>query len=77
MRDDILMQLVDKATSDPGFRAKALADLDGALSEAGFDLTDEELAAVREFQARTQGKSDAEIDEALAGGARRQFPPGT
>jgi hypothetical protein len=77
MRDDVLMQLVDKATSDPAFRAKALVDLDAALSEAGFDLTDEELSAVREFHSRTNGMSEAEVEALLSDGARRQFPGGT
>ena len=74
MHDDVLMQLADKAVADPAFRKKALTDLDGALAEAGFELTDEELAAVREFHAQTAGKSDAEVDALLAdGAARRQF----
>ena len=74
MRDDVSINLVDEATSDPEFRNGMRRDQERTLRAYGYDLTPEELAAVEEFQASTAGMSDAEIDEMLAGGAsRRQF----
>ena len=75
MRDEVLIQLVDKAMTDPQFRDRALEDLDAALSEHGFELEEDELAAVREFHAEVAGKSPEEVDGILkeaASGNRRQ-----
>ncbi len=38
MRDDVLTRLVDLAAADAAFRARARADLDATLAEAGFQL---------------------------------------
>ena len=74
MRDEILMSLVDRATSDAAFRAQAQNDLEGALKQHGYDLNTEELAAVKAFHTQTMGKSDQEINRMLAGNAQqRQF----
>ena len=67
IRDEVLMDLVDLARTDPGFRRKARADLEEALNEYGYELTGDELAAVKEFHRRTQGMSDEELDLTLAG----------
>jgi hypothetical protein len=74
MSDDALMALVDRAISDPDFRARALADLDGTLAQEGIELNSEELEAVRDFQTRAQGLSDNELDDLLAT-SRRQGGP--
>jgi hypothetical protein len=69
IRDEVLVDLVDRARTDPEFKRKARINLDGALSEYGYELTREELAAAKEFHRRTQGMSDAELNRALAGPA--------
>jgi hypothetical protein len=69
IRDEVLVDLVDRARTDPEFKRKARIDLDGTLSEYGYELTREELAAAKEFHRRTQGMSDAELNRALAGPA--------
>lgn len=66
IRDEVLVDLVDRARTDPEFKRKARMDLDGTLSEYGYELTREELAAAKEFHRRTQGMSDAELNRALA-----------
>ena len=69
IRDEVLMDLVDRARTDPAFKRKARVDLEGTLSEYGYKLSREELAAAKEFHRRTQGMSDAELNRALAGPA--------
>ena len=69
IRDEVLVDLVDRTRTDPEFKRKARVDLDGTLSEYGYELTREELAAAKEFHRRTQGMSDAELNRALAGPA--------
>jgi hypothetical protein len=66
IRDEVLMNLVNQARTDPEFRRKARADLEGTLNEYGYELTEEELAPTREFHRRTQGMSDTELNRALA-----------
>ena len=72
MRDEVLMELVDKAVDDEEFRTKARQDPEGTLRDYGFDLTDEELQAVKDFQRETEGLSDADLTEAIAGGSGRR-----
>ena len=69
IRDEVLMDLVDLARTDPGFKRKARADLEGTLNEYGFELAGDELAAVKEFHRRTRGMSDEEFNLMLAGSA--------
>ncbi len=69
IRDEVLMDLVDLARTDPEFKRKARADLEGALHEYGYELTGDELAAVMEFHRRTRGMSDEELNRTLAGPA--------
>ena len=76
MRDEVLMELVDRAMNDPEFKKKARADLQGALGEYGYELTPEEYEAVKGFQEQTAGMGEEEVDRALAGnasGGTRQF----
>ncbi len=74
MRDRILIQLVDKAISDPEFRANARKDVEGVLRAYGYELNSDELAAVKAFQAETADLSDGELDAVLVGNSqRRQF----
>jgi Ribosomally synthesized peptide prototyped by Frankia Franean1_4349. len=72
MRDEVLMDLVDRALSDEEFRSRAKDDPEGTLAAYGYELTDEELGAVKEFQSQVAGLSDEELEQALASGARRQ-----
>ena len=66
IRDEVLMDLVDLARTDPEFKRRARADLEGALHEYGYELTADELAAVKEFHRRTLEMSDAELNRTLA-----------
>ena len=72
MRDEVLMELVDRALSDAEFREQARNDPEATLKANGFDLTDDELEAVREFQQETAGLTEDELNERLTGGPRRQ-----
>jgi hypothetical protein len=58
MRDEVLMQLVDKAMTDDTFRAAAVEDLDGTLRAHDFELEPDELAAVREFHGEVIASGD-------------------
>jgi len=69
IRDEVLVDLVDLARTDPEFKRKARADLEGTLNEYGYELTADELAAVKEFHRRTRDMSDEELDRTLAGSA--------
>jgi hypothetical protein len=72
MRDDVMIDLIDRAMRDPEFREQARQDPEATLRAHGFDLTGEELQAVKEFQQQTAGLSDEALNEAIAGGGRRQ-----
>lgn len=72
IRDDVLIRLVDRAMSDEEFRRRAQADPEGTLRAEGFDLNDEELSAVKEFQEQVAGLSDEELQRAIADTPRRQ-----
>ena len=72
MRDDVMMQLVDKAMSDEDFRRRAQEDPEEALRAEGFELEDDELEAVKSFQSETAGMSEDELNRALADAPRRQ-----
>jgi hypothetical protein len=56
------MDLVDLARTNPDFKRRARVDLEGTLSEYGYELTGEELAAVKEYHRSTLGMSDAEVE---------------
>jgi hypothetical protein len=70
MRDEVLTSLVERALRDGEFRQAARADLEPTLAQHGFDLTDEELDAVRLMQAQTADLSDEQLTEQLAAMAR-------
>ena len=72
MRDEVLMDLVDRALSDEQFRTAAKEDPERALADYGYDLDEDELEAVKELQSQVAGLDDAELERALADGARRQ-----
>lgn len=72
MSDAALMSLVDRAVSDPAFRARAQADLDGTLAQAGLELSADERQAVRDSQA--EGMGEVRLGELLAA-TRRQGAP--
>jgi hypothetical protein len=71
-RDDVLMRLMDRAMADEDFRRRAHDDPEGTLRAEGFDLSGEELAAVKEFQQQVAGLSDEELQRAIADAPRRQ-----
>ena len=76
MRDEVLMELVDRAMNDPEFKKKARADLQGALGEYGYELTTEEYEAVNGFQAQTAAMAEQDVERAFAGNGSagtRQF----
>ena len=75
IRDEVLVQLVDKAMTDKDFTRKALEDLDGTLKAYGFDLNEEELSAVREFHSEAVRMSPDQLDEELkeAAAGRRSY----
>lgn len=66
MDDDVLRNLVNQARTDPEFKRKARADLEGTLNEYGYELNEEELAAAREFHRQTQRMDDAQLNRELA-----------
>jgi Ribosomally synthesized peptide prototyped by Frankia Franean1_4349. len=70
MRDDILTSLVERALKDENFRQAARADLEGTLQQHGYDVTEDELQALRVMQAQTADWSDAELTERLSVMAR-------
>jgi hypothetical protein len=67
VRDEVLMGLVYRARTDPEFKRRARRDLEGALWEYRYQLTEEELRACRQFHADTQHLTNEELDQRLAG----------
>ena len=70
IRDDVLLSLVDHAMGDEDFRRKAQVNLDATLKEHGYNLTEEELGAVRDFHSQVVGLSDHELREQVADARR-------
>jgi hypothetical protein len=70
MRDDVLTSLVERALADESFRNAARTSLEPTLREYGYDLTDDELGAVRLMQAQTADWSDEQLMEQLTTMAR-------
>jgi hypothetical protein len=56
-------ELLGRAVADAGFRASLVEDPEKAAKEAGFDLTEEQLAALK--QTDLKGFS-ADLDERLS-----------
>lgn len=63
---DDLRAVAGKALSDPEFRQKLLDDPETAVKEAGFDLSDEQIEALKEMDSEQFEKGLAEIDERLS-----------
>lgn len=68
MPDDVLKQLVERVLNDKGFRDEALKDIESTLSKHGYaeKLTQEELAAVKEFHAKNNALDPEELNNRLA-----------
>ena len=49
MSEKKMYELIGRAIADPDFRAALIADPDKATKEAGYELTDEEIASLREI----------------------------
>ena len=58
MMSSELEKLVGKATTDKAFRKELLADPEGAVKNAGFNLTDEELEKVKAAASSTSAEDD-------------------
>ncbi|MFN2241007.1 MAG: Franean1_4349 family RiPP [Anaerolineae bacterium] len=56
-----LERLIGRAVLDPGFREKLFTDPEKAIREAGFDLTEEEIAHLKSIDAE---KTRALLEEA-------------
>jgi hypothetical protein len=65
VRDEVLTSLVERALTDQEFRQAARSDLEPILAQHGYELTDEELDAVRLMQAQTADLSDEQLTEQL------------
>jgi hypothetical protein len=72
IRDDVLMRLVDRAMSDEDFRRRTQEDPEGTLRAERFELSGEELSAVKEFQQQVAGLSDEKLQQAIADAPGRQ-----
>lgn len=59
IRIDVLQRLAEQAMSDLDFRAVARHDLEGALSQFGYDLNESEMELVLAFR---RSLADAGID---------------
>jgi hypothetical protein len=70
MRDDVLTSLVERALADESFRRAARENLEPTLREHGYDLSEEELQAVRLMQAQTADWSDEQLTRQLTTMAR-------
>jgi hypothetical protein len=67
MNASILAELVERARTDADFRTSAVTDLEGTLAANGYELSEEEMAAVRTFHAEAAKLSDQQLQEQLAG----------
>jgi hypothetical protein len=63
MSETKMNELIGRAIADPDFRAALIADPDKAVKEAGYELTDEEIASLREID--LQAKAE-ELGERLS-----------
>jgi hypothetical protein len=63
MSEKKMNELIGRAIADPDFRAALIADPDKAIKEAGYELTDEEIASLREID--LQAKAE-ELGERLS-----------
>jgi hypothetical protein len=72
MREDVLRSLAGRAARDPQFLEQMRKDLEATLARYDYDLTNEELEVLKNFQRQTAEMSDEELTGALAVGLRRR-----
>ena len=62
---DDLRTVAGKAVADPEFRQKLIGDPEAAVKEAGIDLTDEEIQALKAMDKEQFEQGLAELDQRL------------
>ena len=74
-----LRSIAGKALADPAFREKLIADPEGAVKEAGIELTDEQLEALKNMDREQLEEGLADLDERLTMGcwAKSNRPSGS
>jgi len=72
---DELRTIAGKALADPEFRDKLLADPEAAVKEAGFDLTPEQLEALKGMDREQFDAAMADLDERLTMGCWGRLAP--
>jgi hypothetical protein len=65
---DDLRTIAGKALADPEFRQKLLADPETAVKEAGFELTSEQIKALKEMNREELEAALVDLDERLTMG---------
>jgi hypothetical protein len=63
-----LRAVAGKALSDPEFRQKLIDDPEAAVAEAGLELSDEQMKALKEMDREQLEQGLAEIDDRLTMG---------
>lgn len=76
---DDLRSIAGKALADPEFREKLLADPEGAVKEAGIELSDEQMEALKGMDREELEAGLADLDERLTMGcwAKSNRPTGS
>jgi hypothetical protein len=74
-----LRTIAGKALADPAFREKLLADPESAVTEAGIELTPEQMEALKGMDREQLEAGLADLDERLTMGcwAKANTPVGT
>jgi hypothetical protein len=65
IRLEALRALIALATHDDEFRRGVWVDLEGTLARYGFDLSDQEMAQVRDFRDAVVNRIDDDVFAAL------------
>ena len=68
--DKEIHELIGRMVADPAFRASLVEDPEKAVKETGFDLTEEQMAALKE---RDLKALSADLDERLSKEAHWNF----
>ena len=58
-----MYELIGRVVADPAFRASVVEDPEKAVRDAGYDLTEEQLAALKQVDLEGLG---ADLDERLS-----------
>jgi hypothetical protein len=66
LRENVLRDLANRATTDPEFLRRVRKDLEGTLARYGYRLTGEEMRRVEGLRHRTVSMSDEELAHTLA-----------